>query len=69
MVLGGVIMLLLRPSYKAFFARKPETATPGVLDAPVERAPAHLMGREHVTTDEHWLTPEDAPPAEPPRDG
>jgi amino acid transporter len=67
MVLGGVIMLLLRPRFKAFFARKPETATPGVLDAPVERAPAHLMGRERVTTGTHLLTPEaeEEPPGPP----
>jgi amino acid transporter len=70
MALGAVIMLLLRPSFKAFFARKPETATPGVLDAPVERAPARLMGREHVTHGVHVLTPEadveEQPPAPPP---
>ncbi|HUE26871.1 MAG TPA: APC family permease, partial [Solirubrobacteraceae bacterium] len=58
MVLGAVIMLFMRPSFKRYFGRKPETATPGVLDAPVERAPAHLMGREHVTHGAHLLTPE-----------
>ena len=29
-----------------------------LLDAPVERAPVHLMGSEHVTSVEHPLTPE-----------
>jgi amino acid transporter len=80
MGVGVVVMLLLWPRHKQFFARKPETAPPGILDAPVERAPAHLMGREHVTHGVHVLTPEaDEPPqqpgappeqpAPPPRDG
>jgi hypothetical protein len=31
---------------------------PGVLDVPVEHAPAHLFGSEHVTDDRHPLRPE-----------
>jgi amino acid transporter len=34
MVLGIILMLVSRPYFKEFFARKRETATPGVLDAP-----------------------------------
>ncbi len=47
MLAGVVVMLISRPFFKPFFARKPETAPPGLLDAPVERAPVHLMGPEH----------------------
>ncbi len=73
MVIGIVLMLISRPFFKPFFARKPETAPPGLLDAKVERAPAHLMGREHVTHGLHVLTPEAGeepeqpapPPAQP----
>ena len=64
MLIGVVLMVVSRAFFKPFFARKPETAPPGLLDAKVERAPAHLMGREHVTSGEHWLTPEAAPDAE-----
>jgi amino acid transporter len=42
MVLGIVVMLLLRPRFREFFSRKTETAPPGLLDVPVEHAPAHL---------------------------
>jgi amino acid transporter len=70
MVLGLVLALISRPYFKAFFARKTETAPPGLLDAPVERAPAHLMGREAVTTERHPFRPEaggdaDEPPVAP----
>jgi hypothetical protein len=34
MVLGAVIMLASRPYFKAFFARKTETAPPGLLEQP-----------------------------------
>jgi amino acid transporter len=44
MVLGFVLMLISRLYFREFFSRKTETAPPGLLDAPVERAPAHLMG-------------------------
>ena len=41
MVLGLVIALASRPYFKEFFSRKPETAPPGILDAPpVETIPA-----------------------------
>jgi hypothetical protein len=71
MVIGIVLMLLSRPYFKAFFARKTETAPLGLLDAPVEHAPAHLMGPEHVTHGAHLLTPEagEDPPAPPPPPG
>jgi amino acid transporter len=65
MILGAVLMLLLRRRFAPFFSRRPETAPPGLLDAPVERAPAHLMGPEHVTHGAHLLTPEAG--EEPPR--
>jgi hypothetical protein len=70
MVIGLVLALVSRPFFKTFFARKTETAPPGLLDQKVERAPAHLMGREHVTHGVHLLTPEaedeeEKPPAPP----
>ncbi len=64
MVVGLVLAVVSRFYFGPFFSRKTETAPPGLLDAPVEHARAHLMGREHVTTPEHPFTPEDA--AEPP---
>jgi amino acid transporter len=42
MVVGFVIMLVSRPYFKQFFSRKTETAPPGILDVPVEHAPAHF---------------------------
>jgi amino acid transporter len=67
LLFGIVVMLLLRPSLRPFFSRKLETAPPGLLDARVERAPAHLMGREHVTTPEHIFRPEaEEPTTQPP---
>jgi amino acid transporter len=70
MVIGIVLMFVSRPYFRAFFARKTETAPLGLLDAPVEHAPAHLMGPEHVTHGAHLLTPEageDPPEPPPPR--
>ncbi len=58
MVIGLLLALVSRPYFRQFFSRKLETAPPGLLDAPVERAPVHLMGSEHVTSVEHPLTPE-----------
>jgi amino acid transporter len=74
MLVGVVLMAISRFYFRPFFSRKTETAPPGLLDAPVERAPAHLMGREHVTHGVHLLTPEGdvsagEPPATPPGDG
>ncbi len=73
MVLGIVLMFVSRPYFKRFFGekylfgRKTETAPPGLLDAPVEHAPTHLMGPEHVTHGVHLLTPEaDEEPPQPP---
>ena len=67
MVIGAIVMLVSRPYFRAFFSRKTETAPPGLLDAPVEHAPTHLMGGEHVTHGVHLLTPEaDEEPREPP---
>ena len=64
---GGVVLLALRSSFRPFFSRKTEVAPAGILDAPVERAPAHLMGPEHVTTAEHPFRPEaEAPTPQPP---
>ncbi|HEY1457686.1 MAG TPA: APC family permease [Solirubrobacteraceae bacterium] len=42
MGVGAVVMLVSRPFFKDFFARKPETAKPGLLEEPVEHAPAHF---------------------------
>jgi amino acid transporter len=69
MIIGVVLMLVSRPYFRTFFSRRTETAPPGLLDAPVERAPAHLMGAGAVTHGVHVLTPEadDAPPRTPPR--
>ncbi|MFI4991246.1 MAG: APC family permease [Solirubrobacterales bacterium] len=68
MILGIVLMALSRPRFRPFFSRRTETAPPGLLDAPVERAPTHLMGAEHVTHGVHLLTPEagEEPPQGPP---
>jgi len=77
MIVGIVLMLVSRPYFKRFFGdkylfgRKTETAPPGLLDAPVERAPARLMGPEHVTHGVHLLTPEagEEQPRTPPPGG
>jgi amino acid transporter len=66
MVLGAVLMLASRPYFRRFFSRKTETATPGILDLVVERAPLHLMGAEHVTSAAHPLTPESEESEPPP---
>jgi amino acid transporter len=58
MIVGLILALVSRFYFRPFFSRKPETAPLGLLDAEVEHAPAHLMGPEHVTSGEHWLTPE-----------
>ncbi len=68
MVIGFVLMLVSRPYFRTFFARRSETAPAGLLDQIVEHAPAHLMGSEHVTHGVHLLTPEadEGPPKPPP---
>ena len=42
MILGAILMFVSRFYYREFFSRKAETATPGILDVPVEHAPAHF---------------------------
>jgi amino acid transporter len=44
MILGVVLMIVLRfqAAYRPFFSRKTETAPPGLLEQPVEHAPAHF---------------------------
>jgi amino acid transporter len=42
LLLGVVLMLISRPFFPAFFSRKSETARPGLLEEPVEHAPAHF---------------------------
>ena len=59
-------MIVSQFYFREFFARNNETATPGILDAKVERAPTHLMGREHVTHGVHVLTPEGGEASPPP---
>jgi amino acid transporter len=66
MVVGVVLMFVSRPFFREFFSRKLETAPPGILDARLEHAPAHLMGREHVTHGAHLLTPEADDEHDPP---
>ncbi len=70
MIIGLVLALVSRPAFRPFFSRKTETAPPGLLDAPVERAPVHLMGPEHVTHGVHVMTPEaESSSTEPPPGG
>ena len=47
LLLGFVAMLLAMIPYRDFFRRKPytEVAPPGLLEAPVERAPLHFEGK------------------------
>ncbi|HUA12182.1 MAG TPA: APC family permease [Solirubrobacteraceae bacterium] len=66
MLIGLAIALALRFHYRKFFSRKLETAPAGLLDAPVEHAPMHLMGSEHVTSAEHPFRPESAAPEDEP---
>jgi amino acid transporter len=42
MILGVILMIASRFNYRQFFSRKPETAPPGLLEQPVEHAPAHF---------------------------
>ncbi|MGO9247676.1 MAG: APC family permease [Solirubrobacteraceae bacterium] len=44
MILGGIVMLVSRPYFKEFFARKTETAPPGLLEQPppTEPTPARV---------------------------
>ncbi|HEV7585386.1 MAG TPA: APC family permease [Solirubrobacteraceae bacterium] len=68
MVLGVVLMLFARLRFREFFARKTEKAPVGLLDVPVERAPAHLMGSQASTVHLMQHTPTDGQgPGEPPR--
>jgi amino acid transporter len=42
MIFGLLLMLLSRPRFREFFSRKTETSPPGLLEQPVEHAPAHF---------------------------
>jgi len=42
LALGFVLMLVSRPYFREYFARKTETAPPGLLEVPVEHARAHF---------------------------
>ena len=66
MIAGLLLAFLSRFYFGPFFARQRETAPPGLLDAPVEHAPVHLMGPEHVTHGAHLLVPEAGETAEAP---
>jgi amino acid transporter len=73
MVIGGVLMVASRFYFRPFFARKTEIAPLGLLDQPVEHAPAHLMGGAHEPTHlavphrhPHDPGPPPPPPSEPP---
>jgi amino acid transporter len=68
LAIGVVLMVIARFYFRPFFSRKTETAPPGILDEPVERAPAHLMGSGHA----HATAappPPDGPAAPPPPSG
>jgi amino acid transporter len=67
MVIGAVVMLASRGYFRPFFSRKAEIAPPGLLDMPVEEAPPHILGPEHVTHGAHLLIPESE--GEPPAPG
>jgi amino acid transporter len=61
MVFGAVLMLVSRLYFRPFFSRKTETAPAGLLDAPVERAPAHLMGPSASAVHLMQHKPDDGP--------
>jgi amino acid transporter len=42
MIVGVVLMIACRTRFRAFFSRRTEVSPPGLLDIPVEHAPAHL---------------------------
>jgi amino acid transporter len=42
LLIGVVLMIVSRRYYRPYFARKTETARPGLLEEPVEHAPAHF---------------------------
>ncbi|HEV7938856.1 MAG TPA: APC family permease [Solirubrobacteraceae bacterium] len=42
MLIGVILMLVSRPFFRDFFSRKLETAKPGLLEEPVEHAPARF---------------------------
>ena len=42
MVIGAILMVISRPFFREFFSRKRETAPAGLLERPVEHAPAHF---------------------------
>ena len=44
LLLGVIVMVFAWAKYRDFFRRRPEAAIEGTLEAPVERAEAHLMG-------------------------
>jgi amino acid transporter len=66
MVLGFVLMLVSRLRFREYFSRKTEKAPVGLLDVPVERAPAHFMGPQASTAHLMHHAPGDEPgPGEP----
>jgi amino acid transporter len=67
MVLGFVLMLVARTRFREFFSRKTEKAQVGILDVPVEHAPAHLMGPSASTVHLMHHTPTDGPGPNQPR--
>ena len=42
LILGFFLMLVSRPYFKEYFARKRETAPPGILDHPLTEMPAQV---------------------------
>ena len=42
MLIGVLLMLISRPFFKDFFSRTLETAKPGLIEEPVEHAPARF---------------------------
>ena len=56
LLLGLVVMLVAMGPYREFFGRKPyiEVAEPGLLDMPVEHAPAHFHGDRWYVREGAW---------------
>jgi hypothetical protein len=42
LLLGVPLLVLAGTRYRSYFARRPETSPPGLLEGEIEHAPAHL---------------------------
>jgi len=59
MAVGVVLMVVARPFFRQYFARRTEVAPVGLLDIPVEHAPAHFMGPAHEPAHPHLPHPQE----------